>query len=264
MNKIPPHNIEAEQFVLGAAIRNPTILPGIRKILTPPDFYREAHQHIAEALFETKGDISLTEQYLRKHQTLEKAGGMDYLFELADAMLITAGTGGYIDIIKQLSHRRRIIQIAQEAADKAYQDIYEISDTLSDLKSDIRSLEVEHGEDYQLSAKLIKEVFDDIERKARENDPYVGVRTGFDNIDRELHGLEPKTTIYLMARPSAGKTSLSLQIAENVARQGAGRVVFFSLESSDIALTRRRLSAKSDVYLTAFAREPSTKASGVF
>ena len=89
-----------------------------------------------------------------------------------------------------------------------------------------------------------------IEERAKSGNRFVGVKTGFQNIDIYMNGLEPKTTNYLIARPSMGKTALALNISDFVALNYPGKVIFFSLESGDKALTRRRLSAHSGIFLS--------------
>jgi replicative DNA helicase len=121
---------------------------------------------------------------------------------------------------------------------------------LSEIKTAVREIGINKKAGYRDNAELVNAVFKDIEERAQSGERFVDVKTGLANIDDHTHGLERKTTNHLIARPSMGKTALALNTAYHVALNYPGRVLFFSLESSDEAFTRRRLAAHSSVYLS--------------
>ncbi|MFZ7112454.1 MAG: replicative DNA helicase [Desulfatiglandales bacterium] len=246
-----PHDIEAERAVLCAMMIRFEIIPQVKSVLLPGDFYKEAHKHTSRAMFETRsGDLVILGDFLKKEGLLEKAGGMACLGNLVDAVSTSAGWPYHADIIKKHSIRRRIIVECQKTLDACYDRTSENDQVLSDHKGRLRRIESDQAKDFEESKALIGKVFDDIQTRKDQGGSLVGAPTGFENLDEPTGGLEPKTTTYLIARPSVGKTTLALNIAENMARAEGKRVLLFSLESSALAITRRRLSAESRVFLS--------------
>lgn len=252
MQSLPPKNLEAEQAVLGAMLLNPGVIPKVRKLLNSNDFYREAHQHIAGALFQLKGKSTFLtiEGNLKSKGFLDEAGGLDYLTALVQNISTSAGVEHHCQIVKNLSVRRQIISQCSVAIDRAHNMTIPISETLSEHKGAIRGMKEGQGKDYLENAEQIKSGFNDIKERFEKGDFFVGIKTGIANIDTYMQGLEPKTTTYLIARPHVGKSALALNISENVAQSNQGKVVFFTLESNVNALTRRRYAAHSKVFLT--------------
>lgn len=250
--KVLPHDVEAEQAVIGAMFINPGCIPKVQKILNPDDFYREAHIHICKALFITKfkADLITVSDALTKKGLSEMWGGNDYLASLVESITTSAGVGHHAEIVKGLSERRRLISECMNTLDKAYGLHNEFEEILSNHKGAIRDIQANQQEDYRDNKELVNAVFKDIENRAQSGNRSVGVKTGFVNIDIHTAGLEKKSATYLIARPSIGKTALALNISDHIAKNYEGKVIFFSLESGDMALTRRRLSAHSGVFLS--------------
>lgn len=250
--KIPPHNNEAELSVLGAMFINPGCIPKVQKALDPDDFYGERHQYIAQALFNLKGKATLitVSDFLKGKGLLDKCGGSDYLVSLVEMTTTSAGIENHCTIIKNLSNRRKIINQCALTGDHAFNLTITIDETLSEHKAAIRAMSSGQDKDYRSNKELVKAVVSDIEERSKSGNRFVGVKTGYENIDFLLNGLEPKNSNYLIARPSVGKTALALNMADSVASNYPGKVIFFSLESGDKALTRRRLSAHSEVFLS--------------
>lgn len=112
MNKPLPHNIEAEQAVLGGCLLYPRYIPPVQKIISPDDMYREAHKYICEALFDLKKDTDFISvcDYLQERSLLEKAGGHDYITSLAEGVSTGAGSERWAHIIKKHSDRRKLYE----------------------------------------------------------------------------------------------------------------------------------------------------------
>lgn len=251
--KAPPHNIDSEILVLGSMLMRPeTSIPVVKNALLPSDFYRKAHQSICQACFDLRTDTDLQSVcvWLEKKELLKKSGGQDYVISLVEQVSVSVGLKWHIDLLKDLSRRRQLIGLCSESAAAAYLMSEQTEEVLSTHKSGIRTIEGQQNIIFSDNASLVNAVFKDAEDRAKSGNRFVGVKTGFDNLDINLQGLEPKTTNYLIARPSMGKTALALNIADSVALNNPGKVLFFSLESGDVALTRRRLSARSGVFLT--------------
>lgn len=250
--KVPPHNLEAEIAILGAMLIRKQSIPKVQKIINPDDFYREAHKDICKAIFDlkSKADIITVAEWLDKKNLLEKCKGSAYLISIVEAVVTSAGVEYHAEIVKSLSKRRQIISQCSITAEKSFQSWADIEEILSDHKAGIRSIQAGEQGDYRNNQEIVKAVFKDIQERSDSGNRFVGVKTGFQNIDTYMNGLEPKTTNHLIARPSMGKTALALNITDFVASNYPGKAIFFSLESGDKALTRRRLSAHSGVFMS--------------
>jgi replicative DNA helicase len=222
----------------------------VKKTLSPEDFFRPEHRYIAEGIYAVGGEPILVEEYLTRKNLLHKAGGRENLNTLWQTITTSAGIEHFARILKELSNRRKIIRIAQNAIDQAHVQDNDLNTVFSTLKSELRAIETEQPQNCHDSKSSILAAFKEIEVRSKSNFPFVGVKTGFENIDNQLHGLEPQTTIYTIARPSIGKTALGLNIAENVALAGQAKVLYFALESNHVALSRRRLACRSGIFLT--------------
>ena len=247
-----PQDIEAEQAIIAACLINPDIISKVAGMLSPSDMYREAHENILTAIITMKRDLTVLtlRDQLKKMGKYEICGGDRYLFDLSDAGITSAGWQHHSEIVKNLSNRRKLITTCLDTIDKAHDSMEDLDETLSEHKTRIRLIGADKESGFGTNRELVNGVFNDIETRARSGDHFTGLKTGFHNIDQNLRGLDPKTTTYLIAKPSMGKSSLALNIGESVAVEYHKKVVFFSLESSNIALTRRRLAARSGIYLS--------------
>jgi replicative DNA helicase len=250
--KVPPHDLAAEVALIGAIMIQPSLIPQLKTQITPEDFYLEAHRHIYAVICEIRvnPDPVTIIHRLREKGLLERAGGENYLKELVvECPITSAAWRHHSTILKDLSRRRRLIEVAMNAIDAAY-GLVETEDIQAEMRQGLLALQADMKTPYRRPETVLRDLFKEIEQRAQSGERWVGVRTGFSNIDERTHGLEPGSSIYLAARPSVGKTALALAIADNVAQQKKGRVLFFSLESSDTALTRRRVASKSGVFHT--------------
>jgi len=191
--KLLPHNLEAEQAVIGAMFLNPGCIPKVQKNLNPDDFYREAHQSISEAFFDVKSKATIitVAECLDKKGLLEKCGGNDYLTSIVESVVTSAGVEHHAGIIKGLSERRQIISQCSTTTEKAYGTWADISEILSDHKAGIRSIQSGQGQDFEDNQELVKAVFKDIQERSEFGNRFIGIKTGFENIDLHLNGLEP-------------------------------------------------------------------------
>ena len=246
--RIPPHDIDLERVVLGSLLMNPKARSKVKMILDPDDFYREAHSLIFTAILDADPpDIVTIASILRKSQTLEKVGGVDYLATLLEEVHTSAGVERHAKLIKDLSRKRQIIVTCQTVVEQAFND-GELDDLMTTWRAGFRQMQVGRKVKIEDTKALVARVFSDIERRAKDKHFKVGVECGLYEIDKWLNGFEPKTLTYLIGRPSIGKTALAISMAEYMANTGP--VLFFSLEMGSEAITRRRLAASSGVYLS--------------
>ena len=248
--KILPHNIEAEICILGAMLLRPEIIPKVQHLINPDDFYREAHQNICKAIFDLKEESTVitVSVWIDKKGVLEMCGGADYIAALIQNTGTSAGVEYHAGIIKTLSKRRQIIAQCSITAEKCFKIYDDINQTLIDHKRKIREIESGSENTIPSNKQVLMGIMDDMEKGG--DDHTVGVLTGLKNIDDNLNGLEPKTTYCLIAESGMAKSALALNIGSHIALNYPGKVLYFTLESTNTALVRRRLAKYSHIALT--------------
>lgn len=253
MEKVPPQNIEAEQSVLGALLLDRNIIVNVAQILTADHFYRTQHSLVYGAilsLFEKREpvDIVTVAEALRDKKELKKAGGEQYLADLVNVVPSVANVEAYAKIIKDNYVRRELISLSNETNMSAFEGGGDVRDLLSRTEKKVFSLSQEHvSQDFVPIRDVMAESFERIEELYQNKNAFRGIPTGFVDVDKMLAGMQDNNLIILAARPSVGKTSFSLNIAQYVAVHEQMPVAFFALESSKEELVNRMLSAQADV-----------------
>lgn len=253
MNRTPPHDVEAEAIILGSIMVNPTLKPRVAKILSPKDFYATANSHIFSAMLSLTGqgcEPSMVKDALERNGRWDTCGGADYLYRLVEPIVTTSGVDYYCQRVKDMSQRRRVINAANQMSNCAWDMTRDLTEVISTAKEALRHVEPEHGQEVQDSHNLMVTVFNEIEERSKSGSKAIGTLCGYESIDSRMMGFEPKTTSYIIGRPSMGKTALACNMADYMAHHGNGAVLFYSLEMSAQAIGRRLLSAKSGVYLS--------------
>lgn len=248
-----PHDIEREKAVLGAIFIRPDIRPLVQKIFNsnPKVFYKESHQRIYEAMIECLDcDLISVAGHLRERKLLKRVGGEEYLVDIIEGVNTSSGVKWHCEKLVDLYRRRKFIESCWSSISKASNLVESIEDIFFAHKNMLRNIQKDQLPDFTSNKKLVRDVFNDIEARKQVGDIFVGVPSGFKNIDRNMFGFEPSTYTIIMARPSIGKTALALNICYNVACLKKGKVLFFSLESNDRAIVRRMLSCRSAIPLS--------------
>lgn len=252
MEKIPPQNIEAEKSVLGSMLLEKDAIINVSGWLRPHHFYDDRHaliyQNILE-LFENGLPIDLVtlSDKLKKKKVLSKIGGRTYLTDLASFVPSAAHVEEYANIVKENSTRRGLISSASEITRLSFDEttpISEVVDKSESLLFDVAQEGVKS--DYVHIKELLKEAY---ERAANAVDPedYKGVSTGFRDLDALLGGFQKSDLVILAARPSVGKTSLTLDMMRHAALSEKKNVLFFSLEMSKVQIMDRMLGMISGI-----------------
>ncbi|NLX19020.1 MAG: replicative DNA helicase [Desulfobulbus sp.] len=244
---IPPQNIEAEQAVLGAALLQDKALLKVVELLTPNDFYRDAHKTIFAAmltLFEKREphDLITVTGLLSDQRKLDEIGGASYLASLTDIVPLSGSLIHHAHIIRKKSILRRLIQTTSEVAARCY-DAQDDIETLVD-EAEKTIFEIAHsnrGEGFQSMSKVVPQAFERITRLYNQQEHITGVATGYDELDRMTAGLQSAELIILAARPSMGKTALAMNIVQHAAVINKVAVAVFSLEMSNESLVLRML-----------------------
>ena len=252
MAKELPRDIEAEQALLSSCLQRPEIAAQVQGVLNPADFYLDAHAHIFEAVcaLGKEADVVTVADRLKAQGHTGERYTVAYLDNLRDLMSTSAGWKYHAEIVKEKSQRRQLITLCGVAAEKAYQDHEPLEGTLSELKSSL--IQSNGKQEIPSNSALVHRVYDDIERRHKDRKagikPQIGPLFGMDNIDSRMCGLRPGTVTVLAAESGMGKSAFALNAAENISPQG--KILYFTLESTDELLMYRRLSRKSEIALT--------------
>ncbi len=248
-----PQNLEAERSVLGAILLDSSSLSFVVPVLRQEDFFPDTHRRIYRAmleLFERSAEIdTLTlKEELDRVGGVEKAGGAAYLAALVDAVPDVSNVEHYARIVKEKSTLRRLIQAGQRLARQGLaqeQDAEQLLGSATGEIFDIAEDAVRGG--FTAIGQIVKHNLEIIEDARNRQGMLSGLPTGFTELDRMTSGLQPTDLILLAARPSVGKTSLALNIAQHVAFREGRSVGFFSLEMSKEQIGFRVLCSEADV-----------------
>ncbi len=245
--KVPPHNLEAEQVILGGILINNDALNQVVDILSDEDFYREAHAHIYDGMLSLYNrddpvDLVTLSQILKEKGILDKVGGTVYLASLAEATSTSAGILYHAKIVKDLSTRRSLIGQCSRISESCFEFANDTDEVLDLAEQSIFEI-AERSIDQNFFAlnEVIKESFKKLESTSRKGSFITGVATGFTDFDNITSGLQPSDLIIIAGRPSMGKTSLALNMAYNAALEDKHGVAIFSLEMSRLQLGIRLL-----------------------
>ena len=257
IHRIPPHNLEAEQAVLGSVLLEKDSIGRVLEILLPDgrDFYNDVHAILFKgmvSLFEKNVpvDIVTLTDLFKDSDAMDSVGGISYIGQMAEATPTAANIMYYANIVREKSLSRKLINAATEIVRRGY----ESSDSIEDFVDDAERIIFEASQDrikktFYALKDLTKDTFETIEKLYEKKSHITGVPTGFKDIDRLTAGLQNSDLIIIAGRPSMGKTSFALNIAEHVAIEGETPVVVFSLEMSKEQLTQRMLASRAKVDL---------------
>lgn len=258
--KLPPQSVEAEQSVLGAMMVDRDQIAVVIETLTKDHFYKPSHGEIFEAIIDIyeRGepvDMVTLINHFDAGGRLEKIGGAAYLAALLETVPAAGNAGAYAKIVEDKALRRKLIKTGGEIAHLGYQEDTDIDEVLA---------ESEHAV-YQIASKrvfseiipmsvAVRKTFNVIDQKYRHRGNVSGLATGFTDLDSVTAGFQPSDLVILAARPSMGKTTLALNIAEHAAIVDGKGVGIFSLEMSAEQLVTRMLCSVSTVDATALRK----------
>lgn len=252
---LPPHNIEAEQSVLGAMLLEGAAVEKAGETLSPEDFYRESHQVLFEAVLAISArnepvDLITVQDELRKRDKLEVIGGIGYLTALFDAVPSAAHVEYYAKIVEEKSMLRKLIDAAMQIVGLARspepdQGVDELIDQAERLIFTVSQRRM--NQFFSPLSPLLLSVYDRAEELNELKAKISGLGTGIDDFDMMTAGLQKTDFIILAARPSMGKTSFVLSVAQHVAMKERATVAIFSLEMSKEQLALRMVCSEAQV-----------------
>jgi replicative DNA helicase len=253
--KTLPHNIAAEEALLGSILIDPEAIYKVADIISPEDFYKPAHQIIYSAilyLFEKREaiDILTVTNRLREINELDNIGGPSYLFELINKTPSVMNVVHYAKIIKDKKARRDMIQMSYEIQRLAFDEEKDPEELIDELGAKIfKVAEKIYPKEFSHISKFLEEAYRRIEELHTQERKLRGIPTGFPLLDEYLGGLQKSDLIILASRPSLGKTALALTIARNVAINENIPVAIFSLEMSKDQIIDRLIAGEAGVSL---------------
>lgn len=253
LGKIPPHSIEAEQATLGSILIDNEAIYKVIDFLQPEHFYRTAHQIIYEAireLFEKNEPIDLLtlSEYLKKKGKLDEVGGLSYLATLTNITPTALNIDVYAKIVEEKAILREIIKSGIDIINLAFSQEDEVEVILDKSQEILFNIAKKRMVTPFYPLKdLLKESFERIENLYKEKKGISGIRTHFKKLDEILGGFHKNDLIILAARPSIGKTSLSINISVNIALKERIPVAIFSLEMSREQIVEKILASTANV-----------------
>lgn len=253
---VAPHNLEAEESILGAAlISRDAIAAAVEVFSDEPVFYKPGHNLIFQAvkdLFNQNqiADVITLSEELDKRGELESIGGATYLHGLAASVPSAVAAADYAKIVRDKYLLRRLIETCEGVSSSAYADEESVEVILDRAEGDIFGVaDLRIQKTFVSIGQVLSSSFEDLERLKGRKDLVSGLATGFAEFDKLTTGLHPGDLFILAARPSVGKTAFALNVAARLAIHGGKRVAFFSLEMSRESLVQRVLCAESRVSL---------------
>ena len=253
VGKIPPHDIEAEQAILGCMLIDQDATSDAIEVLKPEDFYRDDHKYIYEAMLNlyTKGepiDIITVKDELTSMQKFEAVGGIEYLATLPDRAPLVANSDKYIKIVEEKSILRKLIKTATEIEGLGYAQNEEVDNVIDQAEKKIFDImQNKNQKGYTPIKDVLVETFAELEKLYNQKQPVTGIATGFTDLDNRTAGLHNSDLILIAARPAMGKSAFALNIATNAAINEKVPVAIFNLEMSKTQLVNRMLCSEAMV-----------------
>ena len=248
-----PQSIEAEQSVIGAMLIDKTAIAKVFEKLEEEDFYRDGHKVIYKAIREMYAkdmavDLVTLLEHLKSADMLEKAGGVTYISELSASVPTTANLSSYIKIVEEKSTLRKLIKTSTAIIEESYNNGGDVEKVIDIAQKKIFDLaENKDSKEYEPLSAVLERGFLEIERLFNNKGEITGVGSGIKALDAKTSGFQKGDMVLIAARPSMGKTTFSLNIAENAALKEGKSVVIFSLEMSKEQLAYKLLCSQANV-----------------
>jgi replicative DNA helicase len=251
--KVPPQSLEAERAVLGAILLEPALLPRAVELLTPEEFYKEAHRRIFAAMIQLfeRGeapDTIMVAETLRRDGVFEEVGGHTLLATLQEEGTVATQFASYTAIVREKALLREMIRVAREIVEEGYEETDDVQGLLDRAEQMLFRISQRR---FQRSAFPVREILDaaikHIEMLYHRKEDITGLATGFTDLDKMTSGLQRSDFVIIAGRPSTGKTAFALNIAAHAAVELHRPCLIFSLEMSKEQLVQRLICAEARV-----------------
>jgi replicative DNA helicase len=250
--RVPPHSVEAEQSVLGGLMLDNSAWDTIADVVSASDFYRRDHRLIFTAIGDLAersepSDAVTVAESLARNGKLDDAGGQGYLGQLARDTPSAANIRAYASIVRERAMLRELIRIGGEIATSAYQpggrDAAQLVDEAERQVFEIAEQGKRRGSGFQPLKRILGKTIDRLDELQKNDGDVTGLATGFKDFDTMTAGLQPGDLVIIAGRPSMGKTSFAMNIAEHAAMGMGASVAIFSMEMSAEQLSFRMISS---------------------
>ncbi len=254
-SRVPPHDLQAEESLLGAMMLSAGAIADAAGVVTASDFYKPAHGHVYDAVHtlyasgQPADSVTVADE-LRRAGLLDAIGGHAVLAQIMSSTPATTNAGRYARIVEEYALLRRLIGVAGEIAELGYSVPEDVSKALDRAESLVYEVNERRVTDStQKLSSLLSENLDRLEQLYERGDAITGTPTGYIDLDHLLSGLQPSSLVVVGARPAMGKTSFALGMVAHAALEATNPspVLFFSLEMSNLELSQRLLCAEARV-----------------
>jgi replicative DNA helicase len=253
IDRLPPQSVEAEQSVLGSILIDRDAIIEIADFLRPEDFYRQAHGRVFAAMLDLSErrepiDVVTVAEALERSGDLESIGGRAYLGTLSNQTPTAVHVAQYARIVERKALLRNLIGAAGKIAGIGYEDPAEVQEAIDRAEQELFAVSQRRvAAGFSPLRSLLHDAYDRLDYLHEHRGEISGIRTGFGDLDQLTTGLQKSDLIILAARPSVGKTSFALNIAEHAAARDRKSVGVFSLEMSKEQLVLRLLSSVANI-----------------
>jgi replicative DNA helicase len=251
--RVPPHNLEAEESVLGSMMLSGEAIAAVVDVVKAEDFYRSSHHRIYEAMLaiyargEPVDAITAVEELKRRH-ALEEVGGPLYVYNLVESVPTPASAAYYAHIVADHALLRRLIKAASDIMSRAYAVPEDPRKAADEAEALVYAVSRHREQDQAVPlGVLVDESMSALEHIQQRDSAFAGIPSGFVDLDNLLSGLQKGNLIIVAARPGVGKSSFVTNIARNVAVDGNAPVAMFSLEMSRFEIGMRLLCGEARV-----------------
>ena len=252
-DQLPPHSADAEESVIGALLIDSSAVVEVAEFLKASDFYKPANAKVFGAVMQLHQtgqpiDILTVSEELERRGQIEEVGGRAALVDLCARTPTAVHAKQYARIVERKATLRGLIGAAGRIASIGYEDPADAEEAIDRAESELFAIsERRAAQTFVPLGTLLDVAYDEIDRLHQNRGQLMGLRTSFTELDRIMQGLQASDFIVLAARPSVGKTSLALNIAEHVAVREGKSVGIFSLEMSKEQLVLRLLSSVTKI-----------------
>ena len=253
LGKVPPHDTEAEQAVIGSMLTDKEAIISAVEVLKDDDFYREDNKIIYGAILNLYNrsepvDIITLKAELSSLGKLEKVGGLEYLAELPDKVPTTSNVDKYIKIVEEKATLRSLLKTANEIIKLGYDETQDVDILMDQAEKKIfEAIQSRNQKGYSSIKDILVDTFTELEQLYNQKQHITGVPTGFADLDYKTAGLHNSDLILVAARPAMGKSAFALNIASYAATRANIPVVIFSLEMSKEQMVNRILCSEAMV-----------------
>ncbi len=253
VGKVPPHDLEAEQAVIGSMITDNDAVISSIEVLKPEDFYREDNKIIYTAMVNLYNraepiDLITVKSELESMGKFDQVGGIEYIAELPEKVPTTANANKYIKIVEEKSILRNLIKTANEIIELGYDPTQELDDIMEGAEKKIFNLmQDKNQKGYAQLKDVLVDSFTQLEELYNRKQHITGIPSGFADLDYRTAGFHGSELILIAARPAMGKSAFALNIATHVAVRAKKPVAIFSLEMSKEQMVNRILCSEAMV-----------------